>query len=112
MLRTQRAIWLAFAFFSCLAGMASKEVMVSAPLIVLLFDRTFIAGSLVGAIRKSWPLYAALAAPWILLLGLSVGSPHGAATRLEHAPPLYIWWSTQAKVLWMYPKLAIWPNPL
>src|SRR4029079_12171638 len=112
MLRTQRAIWLAFAFFSCLAGMASKEVMVSAPLIVLLFDRTFVTGSLAGALRKSWPLYAALAATWILLLGLSAGSPHSGATGLENAPPLYTWWFTQAKVLWLYLKLAIWPDPL
>src|SRR6185295_17017014 len=107
----QHAAWLVLATISCLAGMASKEVMVSAPLIVLLFDRTFISGSLAGALRKSWPLYAALAATWILLLGLSASSPHSGATGLKHAPPLYIWWFTQAKVLWLYLKLAIWPNP-
>ena len=47
-LPSHRAVWLSLAFLACLAGMASKEVMVSAPLIVLLFDRSFISGSLAG----------------------------------------------------------------
>jgi tetratricopeptide (TPR) repeat protein len=108
----QRTAWLALATAACLAGMASKEVMVSAPLIVLLFDRAFVSGSLAGALRKSWPLYIALAATWILLLGLSAGSPHSGATGFERAPPAYVWWFTQAKILWMYLKLVIWPSPL
>src|ERR1022692_1539631 len=33
--------WLAASVFACLLGMATKEVMVSAPLVVLLYDRTF-----------------------------------------------------------------------
>jgi Flp pilus assembly protein TadD len=110
--RSQCAAWLTLATLACLAGMASKEVMVSAPVIVLLFDRAFISGSLPGALRKSWPLYAALATTWILLLVLSAGSPHGAAAGFEHVPSAFIWWFTQAKILWLYLKLAIWPNPL
>lgn len=108
----QHAAWLTLATISCLAGMASKEVMVSAPLIVLLFDRTFISGSLAGALRKSWPLHVALFATWILLLGLSVGSPHSGATGFKLASSVYAWWFTQAKIMWLYLKLAIWPNPL
>src|SRR4029078_10067531 len=46
--RSQRSLWLIAAAISCLAGMMSKEVMVSAPLIVLLYDRAFISGSLFG----------------------------------------------------------------
>src|SRR4029079_14674738 len=41
----QRVLWLLVAIVACLCGMASKEAMVSAPLTVLLFERTFIAGS-------------------------------------------------------------------
>src|SRR3954447_16764681 len=40
-----RIIWLILAVLACAAGMASKEVMVSAPVMVLLFERTFIVGS-------------------------------------------------------------------
>jgi tetratricopeptide (TPR) repeat protein len=105
-------LWAILAVLACLAGMASKEVMVSAPLIVLLFDRTFIAGTLGNALRKSWPLYAALAATWILLVWLSAGSPHSGAAGFELGPPAHIWWFTQAKIFWLYLKLVVWPWPL
>ena len=49
---------------SCLLGMATKEVMVTAPLIVLLYDRTFLAGSFREAWRRRCGLYLALAATW------------------------------------------------
>ena len=108
----QHTAWLVLAVFACMAGMASKEVMVSAPLIVLLFDRAFISGSLANALRKSWPLYAGLTATWILLLALSAGSPHSGAVGFDLGPPAHIWWFTQAKIFWLYLKLAIWPVPL
>src|SRR5262249_9673737 len=54
---TPRAVWLLLAVVASLAGMASKEVMVTAPVVVLLFDRAFVSGSLAVAFRRSWPLY-------------------------------------------------------
>jgi tetratricopeptide (TPR) repeat protein len=92
--------------------MACKEVMVTAPLIVLLFERTFITGSFGQAIRKSWPLYAGLAAGWGLLLWLNCAAPRAetAGFHLEVSP--IAWWLTQSKVLWMYLKLTVWPWPL
>ena len=53
--------WYAGSALACLLGMASKEVMVSAPLIVLLYDRAFLAGSFREAWRRRWGLYLALA---------------------------------------------------
>ena len=92
--------------------MASKEVMVSAPLMVLLFERTFIAGSLKTALRRSWPLYVGLAATWILLLIVSLRAPYGTAAGFGAGVPVHEWWLTQSKVLLMYLKLALWPWPL
>lgn len=109
---TRRAIWPCLATFGCFCGMASKEVMVSAPLIVLLFERTFVAGSLWQALRRSWPLYIGLFATWILLIGLTLNSPRANSASFGIGPPLWIWWATQCKVLLMYFKLAIWPWPL
>ena len=40
------------------------------------------------------------------------GSPHGGAAGFDLGPPVYVWWFTQAKILWLYLKLAIWPSPL
>ena len=44
-------VWYAGSVVACLLGMASKEVMVSSPLIVFLYDRAFLAGSF----REAWP---------------------------------------------------------
>lgn len=110
--RFQRAIWLIVAVVACLAGMASKEVMVSAPLMVLLFERTFIAGSLAKAVRRSWPLYAALAATWLLLFALNIGAPRGKSAGFGLGPSLTVWWMTQSQMLLIYLKLVVWPAPL
>ena len=62
-------VWYVLCVAACLLGMAAKEVMVSAPLIVLLYDRTFVAGSFREAWRRRWGLHVALAATWLLLVG-------------------------------------------
>jgi tetratricopeptide (TPR) repeat protein len=111
-LRAPSLPWLILAALSCVAGMGSKEVMVSAPLMVLLFERTFVAGSLVKALRQSWPLYCGLACGWLLLLWLHAGAPHHESAGFELGVSGYEWWLTQTKVLLMYLKLVIWPWPL
>jgi len=61
----RRNRWFLFSGTACLLGMASKEVMVSAPLMVLLYDRTFVAGTFKEAWRRPgscsgiwWPAWA------------------------------------------------------
>lgn len=110
--RSRRAAWLSLATFASLAGMASKEVMVSAPVMVLLFERTFISGSWSSALRRSWPLYAGLAVTWLLLLALNIGAPRGNSAGFGLGLPLFSWWLTQFQVVLMYLKLVIWPSPL
>jgi protein O-mannosyl-transferase len=107
-----RATWLSLAVITCLCGMASKEVMVSAPIMVLLFERTFIAGSLTNALRRSWPLYSGLVCTWLLLLALNLNGPRGDSAGFQTDSPLIGWWLTQAQVLLMYLKLVVWPWPL
>jgi tetratricopeptide (TPR) repeat protein len=84
--------WHAAAIACCLLGMASKEVMVSAPLIVFLYDRIFFTGSFGETLRRRWGLYLGLAATW-LVLGRSIGQAVGAHTvsagfNLQEATPL------------------------
>jgi protein O-mannosyl-transferase len=110
--RGRRAVWLTLAVFACLAGMASKQVMASAPLVVLLYDRLFVSGSLTNALRRSWPLYTGLASTWLLLLALNLGSPYGRSAGFGVGVSPYVWLTTQAKVLLMYLKLVVWPAPL
>src|SRR5262249_52485956 len=105
-------IWLILAVVASLAGMACKEVMVTAPVMVLLFDRTFISGSLGGALRRSWPLYVSLALTWTLLVALNINSPRGNSAGFGLGPSLISSWMTQSKILVMYLKLVVWPWPL
>src|SRR5439155_18703037 len=70
-----RTFWLVAAALACVAAMASKEVAVSLPLVVLLYERTFLVPS-AGA-RRSWLLYPGLALGWVVLFGLSAGGIGG-----------------------------------
>jgi cytochrome c-type biogenesis protein CcmH/NrfG len=112
-----RKVWLVAATLASLAGAASKEVMVSAPLVVLLFDWTFFGpsssdGRLREIWRRSWPLYVALAASWLVIAGLQIGTPRSESAGFGLGIPLLNWWWTQAAIFVMYLKLALWPNPL
>jgi tetratricopeptide (TPR) repeat protein len=105
--------WQAVSVVACLAGMASKEVMVSAPLLVLLFDRTFVAGSFGAALRQRAGYYVALAATWLLLaLEMAhVGSRGGAVgTGLKIDSWHYA--LTQCHAIALYLGLSLWPHPL
>ncbi|MES1167228.1 MAG: hypothetical protein ABUL68_04430, partial [Pseudomonadota bacterium] len=65
--------WYALSVLCCALGMMAKEVMVSAPLMVLLYDRTFVAGSFGRAWRERWRWYGGLAATWLVLGWLMLG---------------------------------------
>jgi protein O-mannosyl-transferase len=110
--RKDQAGWIVLSTLACLAGMASKESMVTAPAVILLFERTFIAGSFRRAVWKSWPLYAGLALGWGFLLYLNYSAPRSDTVGFHLGVPAFVWWLTQTKVLWMYLKLTVWPWPL
>jgi protein O-mannosyl-transferase len=107
-----RATWLIVATLACLLGMSCKEVMVTAPALVLLFERTFVAGSFRRAGQESWPLYVGLLLGWGLLLVLNIDGPRSGTAGFGHGVPALVWWFTEAKVLLMYLKLTFWPWPL
>jgi tetratricopeptide (TPR) repeat protein len=93
--------------------MATKEVMVVAPLIVLLYDRTFVAGSFRAAWRERRGLHLALAATWLLLGWLVLGSGDRGGSFDLGDPRT--WWRydlTQFVAVVRYLRLAVWPHPL
>lgn len=107
--------WGALAVASCTLGMGTKSVMVTAPIAVLLYDASFLAGSLRGALARRWPLYLALAASWGVLLGVVglrfLGVDQSAGFGLERVRPLeYL--ATQPGVVLHYLRLSLWPDPL
>ena len=108
-----RRAWFALSVLACLLGMATKEVMVSAPLIVLLYDRTFFTCSFRKALRRRWGVYVGLGATWgaLLLLVLSThgrGGTAGFASRIS--PVSYA--ITQFPAVVHYLRLCVWPHPL
>jgi tetratricopeptide (TPR) repeat protein len=104
--------WLAVSVAACVAGMLSKEVMAVAPVIVLLFDRTFLAGTFADAWRRRRIYYFALATTWLplgylLTTGLaqrSVGYGLGVSA-LDYA-------LTEGRAILHYLRLAVVPHPL
>src|SRR5262249_40789195 len=61
------AWWYLAAIIACGLGMGTKEVMVSAPLLVLLYDRLFVPGSFRELVQRRWGLYVGLGATWLIL---------------------------------------------
>lgn len=105
--------WRIVAFTACLLGMATKEIMVSAPVLVLLFDRTFIGGSFPRAWRDRGRLHAALFATWLLLgaLVLRTGTRGGTAGFGIGVTP-WDYALTQFEAITRYLSLSFWPHPL
>ncbi len=110
--RRVRAGWLVLATLACLSGMLSKEMMASAPAMVLLYERTFLVGSYRRAFVRSWPLYVGLALTWGSVLALNINGPSTPGAGFGMGVSAHVWWFTQAKVLFLYLKLALWPWPL
>jgi len=111
-IQKQTGAWLLACVGFCFLGMASKEVMVSAPLIVLLYDRTFVAGTFRAAWRQHWRLYLGLASTWLLLAHLMEGTHNrGGAWGYGHG---IAWWEyslTQCQAIIHYLRLSLWPHP-
>lgn len=109
----RRTAWLVVSVAASLLGMGSKEVMVSAPLLVLLYDRTFVAGSFRTAWKNRARYYAALAATWLLLGGLVLGTGgRGGTAGLNTDLSVWTYALTQLHAVALYLKLAFWPYPL
>lgn len=107
------AVWRVCSVASCLAAMACKETAASAPLVVLLYDRTFLAGTFRAAWRRNAWLYVALAATWILLLTLVVStSGRGGSVGDSDKITGWAYALTQCRAIWHYLRLAFWPTPL
>jgi tetratricopeptide (TPR) repeat protein len=106
-------LWSGLAIAACLVGMAVKEVMATAPLMVLLYDRTFIAGNFRDAWRGRRNFYLILASTWLLLAWLvaDAGGRGGTAGFDTDVP----WWryaEVQGAAILHYVRLAFWPHPL
>lgn len=105
--------WLFVAIFACAAGMACKESMVSAPLVVLLFDRVYRYASFGDAFRERKALYLGLAATWSVLLLLMWAVPRTSAAGFATTHvSTWTYLLNQSEMIVRYFRLAFWPDAL
>ena len=105
--------WYAAAVAACALGMGTKEAMVTAPVAVLLYDRTFVAGSFGRALIERKGLYAGLASTWILLAILVSSNPHGTSIDLSQPTIMWHYALNQARIIpehYVFP--LFWPSLL
>ncbi|MBM3819594.1 MAG: tetratricopeptide repeat protein [Acidimicrobiia bacterium] len=103
--------WTARAVASCAAGMLCKESMVTAPLMVVLYDRIFVFGSLREAWRARRGLYAGLAATWLVVAAVIATRPR-TSVGFEGAATPWVYLLNQVELIARYLWLTIWPRPL
>lgn len=105
--------WQAGAVAACFLGVATKELMFSAPLMALLYDRTFVAGSFRDALARRWKFYGAMATSWGLL-GFLVhyAKQRGGTVGFGLGMSGWAYALKQCQAIIEYFRLAFWPHPL
>lgn len=104
--------WYLLATLSCLAGVASKESMVTAPALLLVFDYLFVAQRNWSVLRakRLW-FHLALASSWLLLALLMRDLPArgvGFGTTMDSLTYALI----ESEAVLRYALLTVWPRPL
>jgi len=105
--------WFVFAVIACALGMGTKETVAVAPLLVLLYDRCFIAGSFKRSLRRRGVVHLALFVTNLIFLYLLLYGPRRVFVEgsAESIPPLR-YALTQCEVVAHYLFLAFWPESL
>jgi protein O-mannosyl-transferase len=111
------AMWVAAAVVCCAAGVLCKESMITAPVMVILYDRIFLFDSWNTLVSRRARLYSGLAASW-LLLAVMVGSADrtsaGFGATLASGTIVSSWdyFLNQAQMIPRYLYLSVWPRAL
>ena len=110
-----RPRWYALAVITCVLGMLSKEIGISAPLAVMLYDRAFRLPSWRALLKpgsgRGW-LYVALWCASILTFALFGLGARGASAGFGAGMTWYGYLYTQCWAIAHYLRLAAWPNGL
>ena len=92
--------------------MACKESMVTAPLLVAVYDRVYLFDSLRQAFRTRKRLYLGLAATWLVLAALNWSGPRAAVGGFSTGVSAWTYLLNQTVMITHYLRLAIWPRSL
>jgi tetratricopeptide (TPR) repeat protein len=118
-------LWYGGSILAFSLGVATKEVMVTAPAVLLLYDRIFLLPSWREVFRRRWAFYTLPYLPglvWLFVRLLPVLTPAsltatGAAAaasagmNVEGLTP-WMYARTQPEIILHYLRLVFWPHPL
>ncbi len=114
--------WYIGSILAFSVGIATKEVIVTAPIVFLLYDRVFLSTSWREVLRKRWAFYTLPYLPgvvWLFLRLLPVLTPSAtdavmpasAGLNVEGLTP-WLYARTQPEIILHYLRLVFWPHPL
>lgn len=104
--------WKVTSVVACALGMASKEAMFAAPLLVALHDRAFAYPDWRSAWRARRKLWLALAATWIVLVLLVRSGPRDRTVGFDLGVAWWEYGRAQLGTIGRYLRLAFWPDAL
>jgi tetratricopeptide (TPR) repeat protein len=105
--------WSAIAVLACGLGMASKETMAVAPVVLVLYDRAFLFPSWRESLQRRAALYLGLASTWGVLALQVITAPRAKSAGFGFArfgPLDYL--GIQVRAIPHYLRLLVWPSGL
>jgi tetratricopeptide (TPR) repeat protein len=104
--------WYALSILACVLGMGAKEAMITAPLVILAYDRIFASRSFKDLLAARWLYYLLLFASWSIVLAF-VFSGSRKYTDIVETMTRWQYFVTQLEVVVAYYlKLSFVPYPL
>jgi hypothetical protein len=108
-----RGWWYTLAVVGLVLGCGTKEILVTAPVATILYDRVFLTKSFRRMVRRRWIFYLIFLLTWAAYmaynLSRAVGVESGIGFGMENVTPkTYLF--TQAGVIVYYLRLSVWPS--
>jgi Flp pilus assembly protein TadD len=107
--------WYAAAIVACVFGIGSKEIVITAPLAIILYDRAFRLNSWKAVVSpgngRGW-FYLALAGSCVMAFALVAAGARGGTAGFGGAMTWYGYFYTQCWAIAHYVRLVLWPNAL
>ncbi len=106
--------WYAAGVAAGWLGMGCKEVMATAPLVILLYDRIYLSSSWAMVFRRRWGFYLALvpAVAWLVVVVIHNMAVPPAGYTADAPPSSLAYLLSQPAIILHYLRLAIMPGNL